>query len=177
MLAPWQCKCPECGSIASCEYVDVDVGYHISGDFVCTCGWEDASDGKMRVRTYADYFPQQENTMGTIKVTEFMLPNAARREVEIDVHADVQTKAEALIGHGLSFTMERLRTGDVVYYITDDSIEDDADMCIVNANDALDQTKRTKRLERMIAAFDWEKYKAERDALPAEVNFDDDAAF
>lgn len=102
--------------------------------------------------------------MGTIKLTEFMLPNGTPRDVFIDVHNDVHQKAEALQKHGLTFTMERLRTGDIVYYITDDSIGDDADMCIINANDALDQQKRVKRLEAMITAFDWDKYKAERDS-------------
>lgn len=51
-----QMICPECGSIAESESVDVGVGLYIRGNYECACGWEYEADGRMNVETYNDYF-------------------------------------------------------------------------------------------------------------------------
>lgn len=53
--------CPECGSIAYCESVDVGVGLYIDGEYECRCGWCSGGDGMMRVAAYDDYFIEYDN--------------------------------------------------------------------------------------------------------------------
>ena len=48
-----------------------------------------------------------------IKFTQYLLPNGERREVEIEVPADIQEQADYLIAAGQKFEAEILRTGAV----------------------------------------------------------------
>jgi hypothetical protein len=49
-------KCPECGSRAEAECVDVGVGLYINDEYESSCGWNSAAHGRMNVATYDDRF-------------------------------------------------------------------------------------------------------------------------
>lgn len=58
-----------------------------------------------------------------IPFTQFMLPNGARRSIEIERPEAITEKAEAIIKAGFRFEVEILSTGHVSLTITGDNID------------------------------------------------------
>lgn len=144
-LHPTQTICPECGQIATCEGVDVGVGWYLDNAFTCRCGWESEADGRMNVGAYADYF--EEPHMTAIYFTQFLLPDGRKKIISIDRPDPVVSKADAIKRHGFRFECEVLTTGDVSLTISDDDQDHAIEVCA--NNEAVPAT-----VDRLILNFD-----------------------
>lgn len=95
--------------------------------------------------------------------TEFVLPNGSKRERQLEVPQDVYDKSEQLRAQGYTFTCEVLRTGDAVFYVTDNSRGQDADMLLISHGEAKPDGSHMQKVNDLIMRFDHDKYVADAD--------------
>ncbi len=94
--------------------------------------------------------------MPNVPFTEFVLPNGARRDIELPLSDAAAEKAARLRDRGLTLTCEVLRTGDGVFYISDNARGKDADMLLIFASVPVEQ--RLGKIADFIINFDADKY-------------------
>jgi hypothetical protein len=100
--------------------------------------------------------------MPQIPFTEYVRPNALKRDVHIDRPQAIYDKALAIRKQGLELTLEKLPWGDVSLCISDTFAEEDLKIHIALNN----QEDINKGVDQLITEFDLEAYTSHAGEVP-----------